>query len=230
MKRRLVIGATLAALCAAVLPGVGGAANECRGIPVCISVPGPWVVVPAAAAAEAHYLLECPRRRGVVGGVDALATSRAVRVSFDGRIGSPVSPGTTTTRDAFFRAVSSRRAVAAFQPYLGCIPAGGGGSRSTTAVVVTHPGVPVEHRATTVKLTGRVTRTVTQRCARNERLVDSWHALAFRTAAPPPLSAAAIVKLERRVVNGTVTLRVLTSEGLPASLHAEVQVGAVCAP
>jgi len=225
--RRLFVAAALAALCAAALPGVGGAANECRGIPVCISVPGPWVVVPAGA--EAQYLLECPRRRGVVGGVDALATSGAVRVSFEGRIGSPVSPGTTTSRDAFFRAVSSTRAVAAFQPFLGCIPAGGGGSRSTTAASVTRPGLPVERRAKTVKLTGRVTRTVSQRCAQGERLIGSWHALAFRTPTPPTLAIASVVKLQRRVANGTVTVRVLTSEGVPAAVRAEVQVGAVCA-
>jgi hypothetical protein len=226
--RKLLLAAALAALCAVVVPGVGGAANECRGIPVCISVPGPWVIVPAGA--EAQYLLECPRRRGVVGGVDALATSPAVRVSFEGRIGSPVSPGTTTSRDAFFRALSSTRPVAAFQPFLGCIPAGGGGSRSTTAAPIARPGVPVEHRAKTVKLAGRVTRTVTQRCARGEQLVGSWHALAFRTPAPPTLSLAGVVKLQRRVANGTVTVRVLTSEGVPAAARAEVQVGAVCAP
>jgi len=226
--RRLVIAATVAALCAAVLPAAGGAANECRGIPVCISVPGPWVVVPAGG--EAHYLLECPRRRGVVGGLDALATSRAVRVSFDGRLGSPVSPGTTTSRDAFFRAVSSAPAVGAFQPFLGCIPAGGRGGRSTTSASVTRPGVPVERRAKTVRLAGKVTRTVSQACARGERLIGSWHALAFRRATPPPLAIARQIKVERRVRNGAVQVRVLTSEGVPQAVRAEVQVGAVCAP
>ena len=226
--RRLVIAATVAALCAAVLPAAGGAANECRGIPVCISVPGPWVVVPAGA--EARYLLECPRRRGVVGGLDALATSRAVRVSFDGRLGSPVSPGTTTSRDAFFRAVSSTRAVGGFQPFLGCIPGGGGGGRSTTSARATRPGLPLERRAKTVRLVRGGPITVSQRCTGRERLVGSWHALAFRTQTPPPLALARRVKLDRRVRNGVVTVRVLTSEGLPQAARAEVQVGAVCAP
>ena len=225
--RRLAVVAALAALCVAVLPAAGGAANECRGIPVCISVPGPWVVVPATG--EAQYLLECPRRRGVVGGIDALASSRAVRVSFDGRIGSPVAPGTTTSRDAFFRALTSGRAVGAFQPFLGCIPAGGGGGRATTAARVTPPGLPVEHRAKTVRLASGLTRTVSQRCARGERLVGSWHALAFRTRTPPPLSLSSLVKTSRRTVNGVVTVRILTSEGVPTSARAEVQVGAVCA-
>jgi hypothetical protein len=222
-----VLAAFVAALCCAVLPAAGSAANECRGIPVCISVPGPWVVVPAGE--EAHYLLECPRRRGVVGGLDALVTSRDVRVSFDGQIGSPVSPGTTTSRDAFFRAISARRQVAAFQPYLGCIPTGGGGGRSTTAARVTRPGTPLQRRAKTVALGGATTRTVTQRCAANERLVGSWHALAFRTRTPPSLAAAGLVKIQRTVANGVVQVRILTSEGVPAGLRAEVQIGAVCA-
>jgi hypothetical protein len=226
--RRVGLAAVVVGLGAAVLPAAGGAANECRGIPVCISVPGPWVVVQAGA--EAQYLLECPRRRGVVGGVDALATSRAVRVSFDGRIGAPVGPGTTTSRDAFFRAVSSVRAVGAFQPFLGCIPAGGRGGRSTTSATVTAPGVPVERRAKTVRLAGNVTRTVSQACARGERLIGSWHALAFRRPTPPPLDVARQIKLERRVRNGVVQVRVLTSEGVPQAVRAEVQVGAVCAP
>lgn len=225
--RRVLLAALVASLCAAVLPAAGTAANECRGILVCISVPGPWVVVPAGE--EAHYLLECPRRRGVVGGLDALATSRAVRVSFDGRIGSPVSPGTTTSRDAFFRAISSTRKVAAFQPYLGCIPTGGGGGRSTTSASVTRPGTPVERRAKTITLGSASTRTVTQACAANERLVGSWHALAFRVRNAPSLAAVRLVKIERSVVNGVVRARLLTSEGVPAQLRAEVQVGAVCA-
>jgi hypothetical protein len=225
--RRVAILAALAALCAAVLPVTSGAANECRGIMVCISVPGPWVVVPASG--EAQYLLECPRRRGVVGGLDALASSRAVHVSFDGRLGAPVAPGTTTSRDAFFRALTSNRAVGAFQPFLGCIPAGGGGGRSTTAATVTPPGLPVEHRAKTVRLSSGLTRTISQRCARGERLVGAWHALAFRTRTPPPLSLAKLVKLSRRTVNGVVTVRVLTTEGVPRAVRAEVQVGAVCA-
>ena len=227
IARRVAVVAALAALCAAVLPATGGAANECRGILVCISVPGPWVVVPATG--EAQYLLECPRRRGVVGGLDALASARTIHVSFDGRIGSPVAPGTTTSRDAFFRALSSARAVGAFQPFLGCIPAGGGGGRSTTSATVTRPGLPVERRARTVRLSSGVTRTVSTKCASGERLVGSWHALAFRTRTPPPLSLARLVKLSRRTANGVVTLRVLTSEGIPTAARAEVQVGAVCA-
>ena len=63
------------------------------------------------AHGTATYLLTCPGGRSVVGGLDAHVTSRDVRVGFDGRLGAPVQPGSTTTRYAFFRAVSSRRSA-----------------------------------------------------------------------------------------------------------------------
>jgi hypothetical protein len=227
--RRALVGLVGAAAVAAAFAAPGGAANECRGILVCISVPGPWVIVPARA--EATYLLECPRRRGVVGGVDALATSRDVRVGFDARIGSPVSPGTTTGRDAFFRAVSARHRRGAFQPYLGCIPTGGGGGRATTSarVAAVAPGVPFERRATTVKLGGATVKTVVQGCAKGERLVGSWHALAFRTKTAPNLIWTDYVRVKRTIRAGHVVAQIVSSEGIPTVMHAEVQVGAVCA-
>jgi hypothetical protein len=225
--RRVLVAAAAAACAAVVLAPPGGAANECRGIPVCISVPGPWVVV--APGAPAQYLLACPRRRGVVGGLDALATSRAVRVTFDGLLGSPVAPGTTTARDAFFHGVTAGTTRAAFQPYLGCIPAGGGGGRSTTSALVTQPGVPLDRIAVDVKLSSGVARTVSKTCPRGERLVGSWDALAFRTNKPPNLALAPFVSVSRRVVNGRVTARIDASDGLPNEAHAEVQVGLACA-
>ena len=121
------------------------ATNECHGIPSCIRVPGPWVVVPAHGTAT--YLLTCPNGRSVVGGLDAQATSRDVRVSFDGRLGAPVQPGQTTTRYAFFRAVSVSGRTQAFQPLLGCIPTQGGGGRSTVSARVVPVGQPLEFRS-----------------------------------------------------------------------------------
>jgi hypothetical protein len=225
---RVSVALVVAAAAAAVLAVPGGAANECRGIPVCISVPGPWVYVPAKGSAT--YLLECPRRRGVVGGVDALASSRDVHVTFEGRLGSPVSPGTTTGRDAYFTAFSDRRRDGSFQPFLGCIPAGGGGGgRSTTTARVTRPGLPVERRARNVKLGRGAVQTVTVGCARGERLVSGWHALAFRTRTTPDVSFAEFIRITRTIRNGKVVARILSSEGVPSALHAEAQVGAVCA-
>jgi hypothetical protein len=225
--RRLSLVAVLAACVAAAFAAPSGATDECRGILVCIRVPGPWVAVPASG--EAQYLLECPRRRGVVGGLDAQATGRDVVVTFDGLLGSPVAPGTTTGRDAFFRASSTKHTAGMFQPLLGCIPAGGGGQRSTTSAVVTRPGLPVEHRARTVKLGPGSVRRISQGCARGERLVGGWHALAFRTPRPPSAGAASLVRIQRTISGRTVRVAVFSSEGVQTSLRAEVQVGAICA-
>ena len=227
MIRRALLASLVASLCAAVLAVPGGAANECKGIPVCISVPGPWVYVPAHR--EATYLLECPRRRGVVGGLDALATSRDVRVSFDGRLGSPVAPGMTTSRDAYFRAVTVSGERGAFQPYLGCIPAGGGGGRSTTSARVTPPGVPLDRIAKNVKLGSPSVVTVAVSCPRGERLIGSWHALAFRSRTVPDLVIGGYVRIDRQITRGRVVANVVSSEGVPTAAHAEIQVGAVCA-
>jgi hypothetical protein len=69
MRWALGIAVAAAALLAS---GAGAATQECAGIPTCIDVPGPWVAVPAHG--QASFLLDCPQRRGVVGGVDALAS------------------------------------------------------------------------------------------------------------------------------------------------------------
>ena len=101
----------------------------------------------ARRTARLTYLLTCPNGRSVVGGLDAQATSRDVRVSFDGRLGAPVQPGQTTTRYAFFRAVSISGRTQAFQPLLGCIPTQGGGGRSTVSARVVPVGQPLEYRS-----------------------------------------------------------------------------------
>jgi hypothetical protein len=71
----LAVALAAAGLVADVAPAA--AADECKGLQVCIPVAGPWVVIPpAAGAARASWRLVCPE--GVVGGVDALASERAV--------------------------------------------------------------------------------------------------------------------------------------------------------
>jgi hypothetical protein len=69
---------------------------------------------------------------------------------------------------------------------------------------------------------------VTQGCSGAERLVGSWHAVAFRLERPPTPAEMAAVKAARVVRNGKVTVEVRTSELLPLASRAEVQVGAVC--
>ena len=145
MRQALAVLVSAIAVVAASAAPARAATNECRGLQTCIRVPGPWVLVPAHGRAE--YLLTCPRGRSVVGGLDAQASSRAVRVSFDGRIGAPVSPGVTTTRYALFRAVSTSDMAQTFQPRLGCVPLAGGGGRSTVSARITPAGPSLELRS-----------------------------------------------------------------------------------
>jgi hypothetical protein len=216
-----------AALAAATAP-VGGATGECRGIMACIRVPGPWVVVPPRGTAD--YLLTCPGGRSIVGGLDAQATSRAVRVSFDGRLGAPVQPGVTTTRYALFHAVSTARRVQAFQPLLGCVPTQGGGGRSTVSARVTPVGPALELRSRIVVIGPGEARFAKVSCQGDEKLVGSWQAIAFRTKQPPNLADAARVRASRVVVGKKVVVTAAASDGLSIDVHAIVQVGAECAP
>jgi hypothetical protein len=216
---------------AAAQAPTGGATNECRGIMACIRVPGPWVVVPPSGTAE--YLLTCPAGRSVVAGLDAQATSRAVRVGFDGRLGAPVGPGVTTTRYALFRAVSTVPRPQAFQPLLGCVPAQGGGGRSTVSARVarvTPAGPALELRSRIVVIGPGEARFGKVSCLPSEKLVGSWSAIAFRTKLPPSLANASHIRATRVVVGKKVVITAAADDGLSIDVHAIVQVGAECAP
>jgi hypothetical protein len=227
VKTRLVLGALVASLvAAAALAPAGGAANECRGITRCVPVSGPWVVV--RHGEPATYLLACPSGRGVVGGVDAVATKRTVRVSFVGRLGAPVSPGVTTSRSALFHAVLVTGRRQAFQPWLGCIPTAGGGGRSTVSARVP-PGPALDLRARIVVVQPGAVKFGSVACPSGERLVGAWDAIAFRTKASPDLRAASRLEVSRAVAGKRVVLTVSASDGLSIDVHAVVQVGAKCA-
>jgi hypothetical protein len=226
---RVALGSLVAALaCAAALAPVGGASNECHGIPACIRVAGPWVVVPARGSAV--YLLTCPGGRSVVGGLDAVVTSRDVRIGFDGRLGAPVQPGATTTRYALFRAVSVSNRVQAFQPRLGCVPLQGGGGRSTVSAFVSPPGPSLEYRSRIAVLAPGSVGFAKVSCVGKERLVGSWHAIAFRTKNAPNLDNAGRVQARTVVVGKKVVVTASASDGLSIDAHAIVQAGAECAP
>ncbi len=227
MKPLAVAFLVVIAIAGARVP-VGGATGECRGITACIRVPGPWVVVPPRG--NSAYLLTCPAGRSVVGGLDAQATSRAVRVSFDGRLGSPVQPGVTTTRYALFHAVSTGRRVQAFHPLIGCVPTQGGGGRSTVSARVTPAGPALELRSRIVVIGPGEARFAKIACHPDERLVGSWHSIAFRTKQPPNLADAARVRASSVVVGKKVVVTAAASDGLSIDVHAIVQVGAECAP
>jgi hypothetical protein len=213
---------------AAALAPVGSATNECRGIPSCIRVPGPWVVVPAHGSTD--YLLSCPGGRSVVGGLDAQATSRDVRVSFDGRLGAPVQPGQTTTRYALFHAVSVSGKRQAFQPLLGCVPTQGGGGRSTVSARVVPVGEPIEYRSRIVVVGPGDVKFGRVACQKTETLVGAWHAIAFRTKQPPNLASVGLVRAHHEVVGKKAVVTASSTDALSPDAHAIVQVGAECAP
>jgi hypothetical protein len=223
---------------AAVFPAVGGATNECKGIQDCISVPGPWVLITPGRRTE--YLLSCPNGNGIVAGLDSQATSSNVRVSFDGQLGAPVSPGVTTTRSALFHALTLSSHRESFQPFLGCVRGGGGGGRSTVSArspaakpAVAKPtpaGAPLDRHAQTVVLRPGLVRSASVRCPAGERLAGSWSALAFRTKNPPDLAQAKDVELQRVVVaKGKATVTALATDALSPDARAVVQVGVECA-
>lgn len=227
MKLLACTSVLLALLAAAWLAPAGGATNECHGITTCIRVPGPWVLVPAHGTAE--YLLSCPGGRSIVGGLDAQVTSRAVHLSFDARLGAPVQPGISTTRYAFFRAVSTSDRKELFQPLIGCIPTQGGGGRSTVSARVTPPGPSLEYRSRIVLVGPGTLKSSRIACRGKEQLVGAWHAVAYRTKQVPKRANTGHVKVTRVVLGKRVVATASATDSLSIDVHALVQVGAVCA-
>jgi hypothetical protein len=221
----------LAGLCAAVTAASGPAqaADECRGLMVCVPVAGPWVVVPTATSfprPQVEYELRCPRGY-VVAGVDARLSDRAIDVTFIGKLGSPINPGITTSRSVVFlaRYVGATARVPTFRPFIGCMPSSGGG-RIPTAVGAVKPGDPTIRRVTSARVRPG-TKTVTSGCRRNEILVAASHAFAFRTPQPPSASVIGTVS-GTRTVAGQRVLVAARGDAELGSVRAVVQVHAVC--
>ena len=152
--RIALLAATLSAALVAATPA--GSANECDGLQVCVPVAGPWVSLPSSGGAArpgVAWQLTCPRGY-IVGGLDAELTHRAIDLSFLGMLGSPVNPGITTSRSVTFVGtyVGASSGARSFKPYIGCMPAQGGGSRVPTSVAVFPPGQPVTRRVKTVRV------------------------------------------------------------------------------
>lgn len=223
---KLLLAVALVCACAAVAAPAGGAAQECHGLRVCIPVHGPWVV--ANPGASTTFLLSCGSH-GVVGGLDAVTTASAVRVSFEGRIGAPVQPGVTTTSSAVFHGVDVAGKTGAFQPWLGCVPASGGGGRSTVSAR-SRPGPALDPHAKTLTVQPGTVKTLAVGCLEDERLLGGWNALAFRTKKAPDLANAKLVSVVRAIAGGRVHVTVTATDSLPIEAHAVVQVGAACAP
>ena len=103
---------------------------------------------------QVQFQLTCPKGF-IVGGVDAELSDRAIDVWFLGAPGSPVAPGRTTSRTIVFVAtyVGSGARAPTFRPHAGCIPGGGGGSRTPTAFsAIFPPGKPTVRRVRTVRV------------------------------------------------------------------------------
>jgi hypothetical protein len=196
------------------------------------------VFVPAKGTAT--YLLDCPRRRGIVAGTDALASSPKVLVGFDAQLGAPVAPGRTTTRYALFHAITTNGRPGLFQPRVGCIPINPNGAstisyrpptrtspRFTTAVQAT-PGAPPLLAATSLRLRPGTVRTATIGCVPGQKLVDSWAAIAFRAEKMPNAALASAIRVTRTVKGKKVSVAIAVSEALPPGSGAEVQLGVKC--
>ena len=229
MRRAFLILAM--ALVPLAFAGEAHATNECRGLDVCISVPGPWVAVPAAPATgvtTTYFQLTCPKG-SIAGGLDAILGDRTLDVAFLGKLGSPVNPGITTSRSVVFVATYARGAPTAFRPVLGCIPTSGGGGRSTTAY---HPVVvkpqPVLRRVHAFPLRG-VARHVTASCRGGERLVGWSSATGLRTKRQPGAAVLSGVQVATRRDGNAVVVRATRTTAVPRGLRVVVQVHLLCA-
>jgi hypothetical protein len=227
VKRLLLL---LAVGCAVLAAGAGpaGATNECRGLQVCVRVHGPWIVVPTSRT-PVQFQLSCPRGF-VVGGVDAELTDRAIDVDFLGRFGSPIGPGTTTSRTIVVRGAFTGAAARAttFRPHLGCIPAAGGGAGPVPfrRVQAVPPGEPTVRRVRNVRVRVGVVRAVAA-CASGERLIRGWHAVGFYRRTPPTAHQIRSVVVAQRVHADRLEARALAGRDVDA-VHTVLQVGAVC--
>ena len=237
--RRLVL--LLGALAAAA--GLGGsltpdarAADECRGLQVCLPVTGPWVAIPAAEGggpAVAVWELRCPVKGYIVAGIDARVSDRSIDVSFRGENGAPVSPGVTTGREVLFTAVytGTGRQTTAFQPFVGCIPSSGGGGRAltgTTAPTAFVPAKPIDRRVVRKRLVSGSTVRVVQSCPAGTRLLGAQHAYAFRVGAQPGASLLDAVDVRQTVAGRSVVARASVDASVPRRLQVELQVHALC--
>lgn len=249
MRRALWLGVALAAAC---LPAAGSAKNpggpfylvpsvtkECLNVKNCVGAPGPWVSVPARG--EATYLLACPSRRAfVVGGTDARASSPAIRVWFEGKLGGPLGaqPNSVKGRAALlFHAVANDGKQGSFQPILGCVSLVDKNKRSTVSVKKlpgTNPGAPLDLRTEQIGLrlaSPRTVITTTIRCPKSETLVGSWSAVAAATANPPNLMYAKAVTIRTSTAGNRVRAVIRKSRAFgPLAPLSWAQIGAKCEP
>jgi hypothetical protein len=236
--RRLALFGACVALTAALGAASAQAAataDECRGLLVCLPVPGPWVVIPPGGApARTAFELRCPLRGYIVAGTDVRLSDREIDVAFRGETGSPVAPGVTTSRAVLFTGtyVGTRRRAVTFRPFLGCVPTSGGGGRDQTSVAPPsglRPTRPLERRVVTRRLQSGTRIQVVARCRRGERLIEGAHAVGFDTGnVAPGQTLLGAVDVVRRIRGAAVVATATADASLPQSLRVVAQVQALC--
>jgi hypothetical protein len=231
VKRVRAAVACVALAAALATASSAGGANECDGLMVCIPIAGPWVVVPVSGGVprpRVEYQLTCPRGH-IVGGLDARISDRAIDVNFLGTLGSPVNPGISTSRSVVFVAsyVGASARAPTFKPFIGCMPAAGGGARVPTSVSAFPPGRPTVRSVKTVRVRPGQT-TVRRRCAARERLVGASHAVAFATRTPPNASLVGGIAADQSVRGREVVVTV-RADAEVGGVRALVQVHVLCA-
>lgn len=230
MRRALLVAPALGLLLLA-LPVSAGATNECKGLDVCITVPGPWVAVPTAppgATSTVLYQVTCPKR-SVAGGLDAVLGDPTLEVRWLGLLGSPINPGISTKRSVVFQAVSGRARPTAFRPVVGCVPTSGGGGRSTTAYTAPPKAKPVQRRFHTVSVRGAQPVGVITACAGGERIVGVTYAVGFRTRFQPSPAVLAGVDVSLRRQGGRSYATVRRTAAVPGAMRVLLQVQLLCA-
>lgn len=168
----------------------------------------------------------------IVGGTDARVSTRDVDVSFRGETGSPVGPGVSTRRSLVFHGLRSAAGAgtSSFKPFIGCIPATGGGGRALTGLTARAIGIKPEQPLFSVVVTSAIvqrSQVVRASCPRTARLVGATHAVGFDQTTPPTAAQRGAVRVTRSVVEGVVVARVRASAS--AGAFANVQVRALCA-
>jgi hypothetical protein len=236
MLRKLTLAATIALVATLLGAGEARAADECRGLQVCLPVPGPWVAIPAPSGggvASVTWRMRCPLRGYIVAGIDARVSDRAIDVSIRGENGAPVSPGVTTGSEVFFTAVYTGSALrqTSFRPFIGCVPTSGGGGRGQTSVrrpAAFAPGKPLDRRVVERRLVSGDSVRVAARCPAGARLLGAQHAYAFRIDDEPGRTLLSAVQVRRTIAGGRVTAVGTVAPSVPQALRVELQLHLLC--
>ena len=184
------------------------AADECKGLQVCIPVAGPVGRDPGARRTSrptTTLAARVPARASSAASTRVPATTPS-RSSSRAGIGSPVNPGITTTRLARLhghlrRARAQRRR--AYRPFIGCIPGGGGGPRTPTAfrgVAAIKPGEPITLRVEDARASqaGTLARTTlalparTSACCASATASASTRRTCRRARSSPPCASCRV--------------------------------------